>query len=321
MALLLLAVLRAAMEHLGNAPVPVFITSLVVGSFMVVGVYRNELLSDHYADWASHGAWSVSVRSNDPLWYGAWAEYFMRKGTPQGLSAALEKVDEAGERTLPYLMLQKARILKRMGEPEKALEGYRAYLSRIREQPDGILLEMAEVLVDLKRFEETETLLRQYGGSGGRAGFIRGMLAERKNDLDQALTLYKASLSRDPKDPQLLMAVGRIYSLQGNHDKAVAYLELAMTRSDDIELITLLVRCYLRENRCQYASGLVNRHMAAAATNDERLQRLETLSQEVETTCFSAEPNRPDGSARLWTPTTPPEPQEDKPGPTQGDTP
>jgi len=119
----------------------------------------------------------------------------------------------------------------RLGKPEEAATALRSYLKREPESPDG------HAILGILLFHD-------------------GRVADARPELEQAVRL-------DRSQSEAAKALGRVYNLEGNPDKAIALLRPLVTSGADDEARTILASAILSSGDAESAGRLLDETLTA----------------------------------------------------------
>lgn len=136
-----------------------------------------------------------------------------------------------------------AQLLYRMGRVDEALERYDNLL-RLRPGVVGSMLEYAAMLDLAGRVDDALTLMEQAveiaPTDANALNMLGYTLTNRTRRHDEAYPLIRRALELDPDSAAIMDSMGWVLYRQGRFDEARSYLELALARLDDPELIAHL---------------------------------------------------------------------------------
>ncbi len=162
------------------------------------------------------------------------AGFYLLEGDLGDASANYELAVGYDDRSVPALR-QVARIAEERGELEKAL----AYLVRAKlEVPDDadVQFSFGRVALRLDVIEDATTALARALDlrPGHRATrYWLGTARGAARQFDGALEVYQGLLDQNPSDPQLHYAVGSVYLLMVDFDRAAAHLQESLRLDPD----------------------------------------------------------------------------------------
>ncbi len=139
-----------------------------------------------------------------------------------------------------HYALMEAQLLSKQGQKQAALA---LYSKMLKSHPDDIELRygramVAESLNQLALFEQDmRTILQQQPNNAIVLNALGYTLADRTNRYDEAKDLIQRALKLAPDDAYYLDSLGWLYYKMGKIDKALHYLERAVTLKKDAELM------------------------------------------------------------------------------------
>ncbi|MCB9593643.1 MAG: tetratricopeptide repeat protein, partial [Sandaracinaceae bacterium] len=190
----------------------------------------------------------------------AWAHLIRAsEGDP---SHALEEARAAIEHPPPgdeSFRLQLVRVLLRAGAPTEADE----QLGQLPEEPvdaQGVALLTAEVALAVEDLSRAEAALGR-AGSGNRQDLLRAQIYDARGQRDAARALYQRVMEVDPGRQGRTAAVrlAAIEMAAGDEQRVIALLEPRQPQAeDDLELVPLLARAYVRRERLDDAERVID---------------------------------------------------------------
>ena len=264
---------------------------------LVTASNRNEAVAWRWKSWPNLGSFYTEYSDNDAMYHLAWAEYFIRTGDPGKIHSALKRLEKTSPLPGLYPLLLKARAYSKLGQTDKAAEAYKMYLEQSPKPDPKATMDYARVLIETGNFDAAEALLQPLAAAGGDAAYLTGIIHERRGDYAKARDALLRAAATHKSNPDILVALGRVLLQLRDVEKAKAYLELAMTKRSDYEVVSLLTECYMQLDKCVRAENLVRKTLMAPNTAGAARKQLETLLQKVKHTCFdvkdSGEENQP----------------------------
>jgi len=128
--------------------------------------------------------------------------------------------------------------------------------------------------------------LQPHAGAGGEAAYLTGIINEKKGEFTKARDSLLNAANTQRGNPDTLVALGRVLLELNEIQKAKAYLELAMTKRNDHEVVGLLTQCYIKLDKCVRAENLVRKALMTPAMDKSAEKKLETLLSSVKARCF-----------------------------------
>ena len=265
---------------------------------LVTASSRNEAVAWRWKNWPNLGSFYTQYSEKDAMYHLAWAEYFIRTGDPSKVESALKRLDKTSSMPGLYPLLLKARAHAKLGNANIAAETYKRYLDALKTPDIKATMDYAGVLIDMEKFDEAEAMLQPHAASGGEAAYLTGIIHERKGKYTKARDCLLNAANTQRGNPDTLVALGRVLLELNDIQKAKAYLELAMTKRNDHEVIALLTQCYIKLDKCVRAENLVRKALMTPSLKKNAEKELDTLLASVKSQCF----NEKDDSSDIFMP-------------------
>lgn len=167
----------------------------------------------------------------------------------------------------PQLHMRIGMCRQNLGRPSDAIKSYEIV---IRQDPANkeAYRRKGSLLIESKKMDEAETFADEVMKNEGMEGvgfYIRGELAQAKNEKDRAIENFEKSLEYDTDVTETQEALVQAYRISGQTEPAIELLQkLLEKKPNEIPLVVQLAYLYESEGNTDKAisliSGLINDH-------------------------------------------------------------
>ena len=168
-----------------------------------------------------------------------YADLLAQKGYLNDARQHIQKLPAANDQQAAHLILAEAQILRRSGAHQEVFDLLNEGLQKLPDYPE-LLYDRALAADKIGKFEILEGDLRKLiklrPDNAHAYNALGYSLAERGNQLPEALKLIKRAVELSPEDPYIMDSLGWVYYRMGNFADGLNYLNLAYATRPDPEI-------------------------------------------------------------------------------------
>ena len=145
-------------------------------------------------------------------------------------------------------------------QPEAALGEYETVL-KIQPNNDEAAVFKTQILAEQAHFDEALKFIRGFTAKvkdSAAAWFYAGKLEQAKNHIAEAIQDYRSALDIRPGFTQATIALGMIFEMHGENNKAIELYEVQMEERQDAQVGMRLATIYLKLNQHDLALKILN---------------------------------------------------------------
>jgi len=202
-----------------------------------------------------------------------------------GVDAALDHLSQVRPDDEPQfvrLALTKEMVLREADDLPRAKGVLDDAVARYPDNSD-LLYARGLLAAQLNRISEHErdmrALLDENPNNAHALNALGYTLADATDRIDEAFELIKKALSMRPDDPFILDSMGWVHYRMGNYDKAIEYLEKALSKRNDAEIAAHLGEVLWVTGNTERAREIWNRAKEEQPDNDVLVETIQRFLQ------------------------------------------
>ncbi|MHB2016764.1 MAG: tetratricopeptide repeat protein [Candidatus Xenobia bacterium] len=187
---------------------------------------------------------AIELSPRDAMAHGFLGKVFMKQRLMNFAMAEFQRALDLDPNNL-LLNIHAARVYSQVGKPEMAVKHFRRAieLGGGRQESQEFMaesyLELCRAYLDNGQFRKAAEILDAVLArlpDNTKALHYRALAAIGTNDLKRAQQLLVAAGTREPQNPDIIAALGKLYSAQGHHTQAIgAWRQACQANSNKIE--------------------------------------------------------------------------------------
>jgi len=207
----------------------------------------------------------------------------------QLLHALQSKSQKSNDKAQAKVWAAKAKLYAQAGEVKKAIEAYRKVIAFLPETEWQFSL--AALLYDSKQFDDYQkvlkAILQQRPNDADALNALGFFYVEQGKNLDEAKTLLERAIEVAPERYYIMDSLGWWYFVKGDYLKAEQWLEKALKKQMDDEVLIHLIEAKWHVGKVQEALKLWQKHHAQFPKN----AKLQGLMKQLQQSSPSIEKN------------------------------
>lgn len=201
------------------------------------------------------------------------------------LQALQSKSQKSNDKARAKIWSAKAKLYVQAGEVQKAIEAYRKATVLLPEAQWQFAL--AALLYDSKQFDDYQkvlkNILQQTPNDADALNALGFFYVEQGKNLDEAKVLLERAIEVAPDRYYIMDSLGWWYFMKGDYPKAEQWLEKALRKQMDEEVLIHLIEAKWHAGKTQEAIKLWQKHHAQFPKNAKLQSLMKQLQQKGST--------------------------------------